>query len=165
MCTQVGAGIDTWAPVGFVMVGVVAAATALPAGGLAPSGPTGSTAGPSDAPAPGHQSPTAVLWNDTYTPGTESGVLLEGVPIADGGFLLVGPFGPPDGTDRSAVAVRVDAAGAVEWVWSLQGYGHATLAGAVRRDDGGFVIAGARRTPGEGPRRLVAGLTPGGDVA
>jgi hypothetical protein len=165
MCTQVGAGVDTGALVGLVLVGVVAAATALAAGGLAPSGPTGSAAGPSDAPAPGHQSPTAVHWNDTYTPGTESGVLLEGVPVADGGFLLVGSFGPPDETDRSAFAVRVDAAGAVEWVWSLQGYGTATLAGAVQRDDGGFVVAGTRRTPEEGPRRLVAGLTPGGDIA
>jgi hypothetical protein len=87
------------------------------------------------------------------------------VPIADGGFLLVGSFGPPDETDRSAFAVRVDAAGAVEWVWSLQGYGTATLAGAVQRDDGGFVVAGTRRTPEDGPRRLVAGLTPGGDIA
>ena len=50
-------------------------------------------------------------------------------------------------------------------MWSLQGYGNATLAGAVKRDDGGFVVAGTRRTPEEGPRRLVAGLTPGGDVA
>jgi hypothetical protein len=165
MSTQVGAGVDTGAFVGLVLVGVVAAATALAAGGLAPRGPTGSAAGPSDAPAPGHQSPTTVQWNDTYTPGTESGVLLEGVPAADGGFLLVGSFGPPDETDRSAFAVRVDAAGAVEWVWSLQGYGNATLAGAVQRDDGGFVVAGTRRTPEEGPRRLVAALTPGGDVA
>ena len=78
MCTQVGAGVDTWAFVGLVLVGVLAAATALAAGGVAPSGPPGSAAGPSDVPAPGHQSPTAVQWNDTYTPGTESGVLLEG---------------------------------------------------------------------------------------
>ena len=54
MCTQVGAGVDTGAFVGLVLVGVVAAASAVGAGGLAPSGPTGSAAWPSDAPAPGH---------------------------------------------------------------------------------------------------------------
>ena len=73
----------------------------------------------------------------------------------------MGSFGPPDETDRSAFAVRVDAAG----VWSLQGYGNARLAGAVQREGGGFVVAGTRRTPEEGPRRLVAALTPDGDIA
>lgn len=104
------------------------------------------------------------IWNGTYTPQPERGRFLDGIPTDGGGYLLVGRFGPEDGDGHSALAIMVDGAGAVEWVWSLQGYGDASLSGAVELDDGGFLVAGTQRTPEEGPRRLVARLTADGEL-
>jgi hypothetical protein len=140
-------------------------ATLLLGGGAAGTAAVGSTVQPGEPATSTGIQDAGGTWNDTYTPGPEGGVLLAGVPTADGGALLVGSFGPPDATDSSAFAVRVDAGGAVEWVWSLQGYGNATLTGVLQRDDGGFLVAGTRRTPEAGPRRLVAALGPDGELA
>lgn len=104
-------------------------------------------------------------WNGTYTPASESGTFRDAIPADDGGYLFVGQFGPADGDDESALAVRVDDAGGVEWVWSLQGYGNATLAGVVQLDDGRFLVAGTRWSPDRGNERFVAVLTDDGQVA
>jgi hypothetical protein len=164
MRTQVGARGDASRTVRLGLVTALVAAT-LTGVGVAGTAAIGSTVPPGQFAASAGTQDAVGTWNDTYTPGPEGGVLVAGVPTDDDGALLVGSFGPPDTPDRNGLAVRVDPEGTVEWVWSLQGYGDATLVGAVKRDDGGFLVAGTRRTPEEGPRRLVAALTADGELA
>lgn len=143
------------APVTVAVIAVSLLATAAGPAGFAEEADTAQPVG---------QAGVDPIWSDTYTPQPDRGTFLNGIPTDDGGYLLVGRFGPEDGGGHSALAIRVDGTGAVEWVWSLQGYGHASLSGAVELDDGGFLVAGTQRTPEEGPRRLVARLTADGEL-
>jgi hypothetical protein len=114
---------------------------------------------------PALQGESADTWTETYGPGPERGTFLDGVAAAGDGYLLVGWFGPADRDDPSPWAVRVDGSGAIEWVWSLQGYGSGRLTSAVPLEDGGFIVAGVERRPETDRQRFLARLTPNGSVA
>ena len=114
---------------------------------------------------PALQGESADTWTETYGPGPERGTFLDGVAAAGDGYLLVGWFGPADRDDPSPWAVRIDGSGAIEWVWSLQGYGSGRLTSAAALEDGGFVVAGVERRPDAGRMRFVARLTHDGSVA
>lgn len=141
---------------GALLVGVALAAVLVACG----SGPGAAAGGAATA----VQEPDDATWNGTYTPGPERGGFRDGIATADGGYLLVGYLGADHEDDHGAVAMKVDAAGDLEWVWSLQGYGHATLASAVQVDDGRVLVAGTRSTDDADPRRLVVALTADGDL-
>lgn len=112
----------------------------------------------------GGQATEAATWNGTYTPESEAGAFRDGIRTEDGGYVLAGRFGPEGEADWNALAVKVDDAGEVEWVWSLQGYGTATLTSAVELGDCRVLLAGTQATQDRGERWFVAVLSTDGEV-
>ncbi|UCF66237.1 MAG: hypothetical protein JSV80_10585 [Acidobacteriota bacterium] len=87
----------------------------------------------------------SLVWEKTYGVTDEFDVLLDMIPTADGGFLMVGQttFGA-DYRDH-ALAIKTDSFGQVEWWYVYSLLGDETFDSVVELPAGGFIAVGRLR--------------------